>query len=68
LPPYQELVEHMHFGYRSGTTFYTNYGDWFAWGCLIAALFALVWSQRPNYTPVSNVRTNRAGSPAHPRP
>ncbi len=34
LPPYQELVEHMHFAFRSGTTFYTNHGDWFAWGCL----------------------------------
>ena len=41
LPLYRELVEHMHFAFRSGTTFYTNYGDWFAWGCLIAALFAL---------------------------
>ena len=49
LPPYQELVEHMHFAFRSGTTFYTNYGDWFAWGCLVAAAFALVWSQRPHY-------------------
>jgi apolipoprotein N-acyltransferase len=68
LPPYQELVEHMHFAYRSGTTFYTNYGDWFAWGCLIAALFALVWSQRPNYTPVANIRINRAGSQEHPHP
>ncbi len=39
LPPYQELVEQMHFAYRSGTTFYTKYGDWFAWGCLIAAAY-----------------------------
>jgi len=51
LPPDRELVEHMHFAFRSGTTFYTNYGDWFAWGCLMAASIALVWSQRPNYTP-----------------
>ena len=49
LPPYRELVEHMHFGFRSGTTFYTRHGDWFAWGCLLAAAFALVWSQRPHY-------------------
>jgi apolipoprotein N-acyltransferase len=66
LPPYQELVERMHFAFRSGNTFYTNYGDWFAWSCLIAAAFALVWSQRPNYTP--RTRSNRAGSPARPRP
>jgi apolipoprotein N-acyltransferase len=64
LPPYQELVEHMHFAFRGGTTFYTNYGDWFAWGCLMAAAFALVWSQRPHYAR----ETNRAGSPEHRRP
>ena len=66
LPLYRELVEHMHFAFRSGTTFYTNYGDWFAWGCLITALFALGWSQRPNYAPEK--RANRAGSQARPRP
>jgi apolipoprotein N-acyltransferase len=64
LPMYKEVVEHMHFGYRSGTTFYTDYGDWFAWGCLIAAAFALVWSQRPNYSK----EPNRAGSQARRRP
>jgi apolipoprotein N-acyltransferase len=68
LPPYQELVEHMHFAFRSGATFYTNYGDWFAWGCLIAAVFALIWSQRPHYKPESEMRANRAGSQARPRP
>jgi len=56
LPPYREMVEHMHFGFRSGTTFYANNGDWFAWGCLIAALIALAWSQRPNYAPESQIR------------
>jgi apolipoprotein N-acyltransferase len=66
-PLYQELVGHMHFGFRSGTTFYTNYGDWFAWGCLIAALFALGWSQRPHYAPEPD-RVNRAGSQEHRRP
>jgi apolipoprotein N-acyltransferase len=65
LPPYQELVEHMHFAFRTGTTLYTNYGDWFAWGCLMAAAIALVWSQRPNYSPE---KVNRAGSQARPRP
>jgi apolipoprotein N-acyltransferase len=64
LPPYQELVAPMHFAFRSGTTLYTDFGDWFAWGCLIAGGIALVWSQRPNYTP----EANRAGSQARPRP
>jgi apolipoprotein N-acyltransferase len=68
LPPYQELAASMHFAFRSGTNFYTNYGDWFAWGCLIAALIALVWSQRPNYAPELGTRVNRAGSQARPRP
>lgn len=63
LPPYQDLAEHMHFAFRTGTTFYTDYGDWFAWGCLIAAAGALVWSQRPNYDPAI-----RAGSQARRRP
>jgi apolipoprotein N-acyltransferase len=65
LPLYQELVEHMHFAFRSGNTFYTNYGDWFAWGCLMAAAIALVWSQRPNYAPE---QVNRAGSQARRHP
>jgi apolipoprotein N-acyltransferase len=64
LPLYQELVENVHFGFRNGTTFYTKYGDWFAWGCLIAALAALVLSQRPSYEPA----LNRGGSQARRRP
>jgi apolipoprotein N-acyltransferase len=51
LPPYQEQVARMHFAFRDGTAFYTQHGDWFAWGCLLAALGALVWSQRPHYEP-----------------
>jgi apolipoprotein N-acyltransferase len=64
LPPYQELVEHMHFAFQSGTTFYTKTGDWFAWGCLLAAGFALGWSQRPHY----ERETSRGGSRERPRP
>lgn len=64
LPLYQELVEPMHFAYRSGITFYTQFGDWFAWGCLIAAAFALIWSQRPNY----QREASRAGSQARRHP
>lgn len=64
LAPYQELAAHMHFAFRGGNTFYTNHGDWFAWGCLAAAIFGLIWSQRPHYTRPAS----RAGSPAHRRP
>ena len=51
LPMYQELTASMHFAFRDGTTVYTDYGDWFAWSCLAAAILALLWSQRPNYKP-----------------
>ncbi|HTC34609.1 MAG TPA: apolipoprotein N-acyltransferase, partial [Bryobacteraceae bacterium] len=64
LPLYEETTAAMHFLFRDGSTFYTNYGDWFAWGCLIAAIGALVWSQRPNYSP----ETNRGESRARRRP
>jgi apolipoprotein N-acyltransferase len=64
LPPYRDLATPVHFAFRSGTTFYTSFGDWFAWGCLIAAAIALVWSQWPHYEP----ETSRGGSPARPRP
>jgi apolipoprotein N-acyltransferase len=50
-PMYQEVVGRMSFNYISGTTFYTEYGDWFAWGCLLAAAVALFCSQRPHYSP-----------------
>jgi apolipoprotein N-acyltransferase len=68
LPMYQETTAAVHFAFRGGTTFYTNFGDWFAWGCLGAAIFALLWSQRPNYTPEPNSRVNHAGSQARRRP
>jgi apolipoprotein N-acyltransferase len=64
LPLYEETTAAMHFLFRDGSTFYTNYGDWFAWSCLIAAIGALVWSQRPNYSP----ETNRGESRARRRP
>ncbi len=66
LPMYQELTAPVHFAFRDGTTFYTEFGDWFAWSCLAAAIFALLWSQRPNYQP--GIRLNRAGSQARRRP
>ena len=51
LPLYREAVARMGYSYTSGTTFYTRYGDWFAWGCLFAGAVALFCSQRPHYTP-----------------
>ena len=69
LPPYEERAEPMHFAYRSGTTFYTEHGDWFPWGSLAAALIALLWSQRPHYTPeAARAKLNRGESPEHRRP
>jgi apolipoprotein N-acyltransferase len=50
-PMYQEAIARMSFAYTSGTTSYTEYGDWFAWGCLLAAAQALFCSQLPHYTP-----------------
>jgi apolipoprotein N-acyltransferase len=67
LPPYQEMTTPMHFAFRSATTFYTNHGDWFAWGCLFAAGFALCWSQRPHYERPSKTAVSRAGSRARRR-
>jgi apolipoprotein N-acyltransferase len=34
------------FGLESGTTFYTRHGDWFAWGCAIICVLALVVRRR----------------------
>jgi apolipoprotein N-acyltransferase len=62
LPMYQETTAAVHFAFRDGTTLYTDHGDWFAWGCLIASALALIWSQRPNYD------ATRDGSQARRRP
>ena len=51
LPMYREVVANMNFAYVEGMTFYTEHGDWFAWGCLLAAVVALFFSQMPHYTP-----------------
>ena len=67
-PPYQEIVAPMHFAFRGGVTFYSNFGDWFAWGCLLAAAIALCVSQWPHYAPESGRPASRAGSPERRRP
>ena len=66
LPMYQEAVARMSYGYESSTTFYTEHGDWFAWGCWLGAGVALFCSQLPHYTP--RKRVTRAESPEHHRP
>ncbi len=50
LPMYREAVARAGFRYTSGTTVYTDHGDWFAWGCLLAAAAALFRSQLPHYS------------------
>lgn len=49
LPPFGEGAITTGFGYISETTFYTRYGDWFAWTCLVAgiglAAFQSPWRQ-----------------------
>ncbi len=49
LPMYQEDQMRAGFEFTSETTFYTMHGDWFAWGCLVAAAAALLLSQAPHY-------------------
>src|SRR3954471_8294618 len=38
LPSYRELASSVRYGSVGETTFYARHGDWFAWGCLAAAL------------------------------
>ena len=51
LPPYQEKAGRFGYSYIDSLTPYTRYGDWFAWGCLIAGVLALPFTQLPHYTP-----------------
>lgn len=50
LPMYEETAAKMNYAYSSEMTFYSEHGDWFAWGCLMAAAIALFISQLPHYT------------------
>jgi apolipoprotein N-acyltransferase len=52
LPMFQETAARVGYQYNSEVTFYSAHGDWFAWGCLVAAAVALFWSQLPHYRPV----------------
>ena len=66
LPMFQLASARASYQYQDGLTFYTSLGDWFAWGCLIAAAVALVLSQRPHY--IKPAKATRAGSQARRRP
>jgi apolipoprotein N-acyltransferase len=41
-PPYLELASAVTYRYIATVTTYTRYGDWFAWGCLIASVAAVI--------------------------
>ena len=49
LPPFKEETGKFGYSYVQGVTPYTKYGDWFAWGCLLAGLMALPFTQLPHY-------------------
>ena len=42
LEPYKETAALMNFGYSREPTPYAQYGDWFAWACLILSLSACI--------------------------
>jgi apolipoprotein N-acyltransferase len=42
LKPFTQISATMHYGTSNVQTFYTRHGDWFAWGCLAAGLFAVL--------------------------
>jgi len=41
LPAFTETSARVRFAYSRGQTFYTRYGDWFAWTCVVASIAAL---------------------------
>ena len=50
LQPFAETAGMMRYGYVREQTPYTRYGDWFAWGCLAAALALCVYEWRMTRT------------------
>ena len=42
LPAHEELGSTMKYGVVKGTTAYTRSGDWWAWGCLVAGVVAVL--------------------------
>jgi len=46
IPRHVEDALPAHFGFRDDTTFYTEHGDMFAWGCAILGIVVAGWSAR----------------------
>jgi apolipoprotein N-acyltransferase len=42
LPSYKQIAARVRFSYETRMTFYAQYGDWFAWSCLILSAIALL--------------------------
>ena len=42
LPSYKQISARVRFSYETRMTFYAQYGDWFAWSCLILSAIALL--------------------------
>jgi apolipoprotein N-acyltransferase len=69
LEPYQTAATRMRFSWEAGITPYAHYGDWFAWGCLLGGLGAVLATQVPRYIPEERRRAlNRDESRARRRP
>jgi apolipoprotein N-acyltransferase len=49
LKPHEQTSARLQFSYVSSLTFYSHYGDIFAWTCLAIAIVFLVLTQVPNY-------------------
>jgi apolipoprotein N-acyltransferase len=46
LPSFVETAGELPYSYRTGQTFYTRHGDWFAWSCVVLSLIAIAQQSR----------------------
>jgi apolipoprotein N-acyltransferase len=46
LPSFVETAGDLPYSYRRAQTFYTRYGDWFAWSCVAVALVAMAQARK----------------------
>ncbi|MEP7352987.1 MAG: apolipoprotein N-acyltransferase [Acidobacteriota bacterium] len=60
MPPFQQTARLMHYGYMSGETAYVQYGDWFAWVCLLFSAAGLAPPRRPRLRSADVLPTNPA--------
>lgn len=49
LPPLRKTAGRMRFSFRKDTTPYTQYGDWFVWGCLMVGCGLAGWLARSRH-------------------